>query len=658
MFGILQVKGGCGGFQNLFPIFVGVFQLHQYNLVYPRFRQLGLRRRVPAVSMATPIEHTVEKGEKRSFSALFEHIQFCERSMKRSALKYPWQLGFLADQDQSTFPKGPLGMAPVLPAAVSSSDVAEAVHEELASAFDDHCRRLYCKLPQVEWDVHLDSQRSAALAKWHKIVLADPMSFDVCRMHFQSLKTGLQGGKLQDDLRNVFSSKSTSTLHGRAGPMMRFLHFCADKQVKAFPITEEVVYAFMQHVEQSAAPTFLRSFLSSLGFALHVVGLIGAKRVLDSRRIKGLADKCYLQKKKTRSRLPLTVEELTTLEEIVLGQRGRGLPDRHAAGCFLFMVYARTRFSDMLNVGRLEFEAGDDETRYIEAQVARSKTSFSVDRKVRLLPMTAAMHGVTTESWGKAWKTVLEKTGIAVTHGKPLLPGRTPDGWHTLPLTAEAATSWLRSMLQSGDHFQEDRIKSVGTHSCKSTILSWMAKWGSSPDLRRLMGYHVADKMSTMLIYGKDNTSAGLREIDVILEAIRQGEFLPDAKRSEMFPHAEDAAKLLEGQDQSGFEGYCSGSSSEDSADEDQPDHLAHEKAENAVLGKWDAGVDVSKLPDQAVYFRHPLSRTIHVQEDESGIRFTCGRDISKSYISLESRPQSLLPICKQCFARFRKAHV
>ena len=94
------------------------------------------------------------------------------------------------------------------------------------------------------------------------------------------------------------------------------------------------------------------------------------------------------------------------------------------------------------------------------------------------------------------------------------------------------------------------------------------------------MGYHVADKMSTMLIYGKDNTSAGLREIDVILEAIRQGEFLPDAKRSEMFPNADDAAKLLESQDQSGFDGYCSGSSSEDSADEDQPDHLAHETAE------------------------------------------------------------------------------
>ena len=88
----------------------------------------------------------MEKGEKRSFHALFEHIQFCERSMKRSALKYPWQLGFMADSDQSAFPKGPLGMSPVLPAAVSSSDHAEPADEKLASAFDDHCRRLYCKL--------------------------------------------------------------------------------------------------------------------------------------------------------------------------------------------------------------------------------------------------------------------------------------------------------------------------------------------------------------------------------------------------------------------------------------------------------------------------------------------------------------------------------
>ena len=110
--------------------------------------------------MANTNEHKVEKGEKRSSFALFEHLQFCERSMKRSALRYPWQLGFMADHDRL-----PLGMSPVLPASVANADCTDAVQLEQSSVFDAHCRKRYCKLPQVEWDVHLDSPRNAALAK-------------------------------------------------------------------------------------------------------------------------------------------------------------------------------------------------------------------------------------------------------------------------------------------------------------------------------------------------------------------------------------------------------------------------------------------------------------------------------------------------------------
>ena len=389
-----------------------------------------------------------------------------------------------------------------------------------------------------------------------------------------------------------------------------------------------------------------------------MVGLLGAKQIVESKRIKGLSDKCYLRKRKTRSRQPLRVDELATLEEIVMGWKPRAMPDRHAAGCFLFMVYARARFSDMLNVGKLDFEFDEqqpDGKGFIEAQVARSKTSFSMDRKVRLLPMMATMNGVQSDSWGKAWKLVISQAGIQVSHGKPLLPGRTPDGWHTLPLTAEAATSWLRNLLQAGDFWQEARLPVIGTHSCKATCLSWLAKWGSTPDLRRLMGYHVADKMSTMLIYGKDNTSAGLRELDRIISAIKAVDFVPDEKRAAMFPNEEEKPKAPHMQDERAFDGQCSDSSSEDSADEDQPDHSALEAAESAVLEKWDGAVDTDKLPGIAIYFRHPLSRTIHMQQDEAGLKFACGRDITKIYLALPSRPQTLLPICKQCFSRFRK---
>eukprot|EP00435_Cladocopium_sp_Y103_P016389 s1035_g4.t1 len=408
---------------------------------------------------------------------------------------------------------------------------------------------------------------------------------------------------------------------------MRYVYYCDNMQLKAFPVNEEVVYAFMLSEEQQAAPTFFKSFLSSLAFSWHVIGLNGADFVVQSKRVKGLADKCYLLKKKTRSRLPLTVSELTTLEEIVLGHRGRALPDRHAAGCFLFMTYARARYSDMMNVGLLQFEdaEGDNRKGYIEAQVARSKTSFSVDRKVRLLPMTATMYGVVHESWGLAWKEVVQQAGITVAQGKPLLPGRTPDGWHSLPLTAEAATNWLRNMLQSGEFFDEFSNVRHPCVSCKATTLSWMAKWGTLVDTRRLMGYHIADRMSTMLIYGRDNTSSGLRELDEILKAIMAGDFVPDASRAGMFPHARDDKERLEKQDQDAFDGHFSDSSSEDSADEDEPNHESHEQAENAVFGRWDGLVDVDKLPSGAVYFRHPLSRTIHMVEDEAGSRLKNG---------------------------------
>lgn len=394
-----------------------------------------------------------------------------------------------------------------------------------------------------------------------------------------------------------------------------------------------------------------------MAFAHHVVGLESSRSVFESSRVRGLATKCFSNKCKTEARFPFTASEILTLEDIVIGNSGRSIVDRHVAGCFLYMIFARARFSDMMNVSKLSFEFAvvDNETvGYIESEVARSKTSFSVDRKVRLLPMTAAVRGLSPDPtpWGMAWKDVIEKAGITVSVGKPLLPGRTRDGWHTLPLTAEAGGAWLRTLLQSSEHFDVDRLHRVGTYSCKSTCLSWLSKYGADADTRRLMGYHVADKMSTMLIYGKDNTSAGLRLLDEIIMKIRLEEFLPDAPRAGMFPKTPSTQQVdvPAVADMPPVE-----SSSEDSADESEPDHEAHERAQEHVLGRFDSGINVAALLTDSVYFRHTMSRMIHVMEDESGERFGCGRRIEKGYTKLASRPVTLLPICKQCFHKYRK---
>ena len=409
--------------------------------------------------------------------------------------------------------------------------------------------------------------------------------------------------------------------------MIRYVFYCKSSQQEAFSLVESVVYSYMLHEESKPgiAPTYLRSFVSSLAFCHSVMGLVGAKSIVESKRITGLAYKMYLTKRKTASRSPFKISEVRILESVLAGAHNRSWADRHAAGCFLFMIYARARFSDMMNVSSLSLEAHEiagERFGYVEAEVTRSKTSYSLERRVRLLPMSATIKGISSFFWADEWVVVMEKAGIKVGPGKPLLPGRTPDGWHTLPLAAEAGTHWLRTLLLLDPSFEKERWPQLGTHSAKSTCLSWMSKWGTSPEVRRLMGYHVGDKCSTMMIYGKDNTSAGLRELDMIIAAIRDEEFRPDFPRACMFRKGlfSAAGGMNLGED-AGRKDDClsdDDSSSVDSADEDKPDHAELEADQMCdkqhVHEPWGQKPDGSCATWEETAYPWPLARAIAAQ--------------------------------------------
>ena len=73
-------------------------------------------------------------------------------------------------------------------------------------------------------------------------------------------------------------------------------------------------------------------------------------------------------------------------------------------------------------------------------------------------------------------------------------------------------------------------------------------------------------------------------------------------------------------------------SSSVDSADEDRPDHVELEAAEEAVIGRWDGGIDVERLPADASFSSRNISRIIHLDDCGTAGRFGCGREASLSY--------------------------
>ena len=82
---------------------------------------------------------------------------------------------------------------------------------------------------------------------------------------------------------------------------------------------------------------------------------------------------------------------------------------------------------------------------------------------------------------------------------RPLIAG----GFDTVPLDPSLGALWMREILKEGcpldlGDFDWD---SVATHSCKATVLSWMAKSAAPENLQAIAGYHMRGANKSALEY-------------------------------------------------------------------------------------------------------------------------------------------------------------
>ena len=578
-----------------------------------------------------------------------QHTRHAMFASTRSSLVLPWE------RSSILFPPNVFGKVPLIkgpaPLAPDAAVVRDAERTKGLRAFDE-CG-LSFKRRKVEdnsrnWSDALSESRKLALLKWMRIVQREPMAFSFCRQFAISSEAGLAGNSLDKSLKDLLSTKATATLNTRSGPVMRYIRFCDQFGIRPFPYTEASLYAFLEVVGESASPSFGRSFLCSVAFCIHVIGMPTSVCVM-SQRVSGLAAKYFMNKRKLRQKPPLLTEHVMFLEEIVLGLRNKGAVDRVAAGFFCFLVYARARFSDGQASGNLTLDiaSGDSPVGYIQADITRSKSSMSLERKTRFLPIVAPIRGLHKQPWATAWWDAIAESGLPIGAGKPLLPSPGFEtGWGQVPLTAEAAASWLRALLV-GCGVDRAVVMEYGTHSCKATALSWCSKAGLDRTTRATLGYHQKGRNGTELIYGRDNIAAPLRELERVIRAIRTGRFDPDDTRSGRWkPDRSERPSSVPGERV--YEVLTS--SSEDSADEDMPEHEEIEVAADHVVGMLRENAANLEAEELWILFRHGLSRVLHRVQDESGDRFKCGREVSRAYDRLDKVPLVLQPQCKQCF--------
>ena len=492
------------------------------------------------------------------------------------------------------------------------------------------------------WQEQLNYERRCAYRKWISIVAANPMAFEVARLQILSGPMEFAKGGLAESISDALGNKSSSTLHARAGPLIRYIKFCSDRGVPAFPLEEHRIYDFVKSLDE-AAPSFPRSFMLSVSFATHVLGMLGGSSVCSSKRIDGAVRVHFEKRSKVRQRPPLTVEQVRTLEQTVKNSK-KSMYDRIMAGYFLMLVFGRLRFSDGQRITGMRLEVvhvNGKPIGFLECAAERTKTSITLERKVRFLPIAVPVQCITEPPWLPVWNELRLHQGLMASErpvvGFPVMPSpAVGGGWSQAQLNVTPAGEWLRNLLKHTATVGNIR---VATHSCKATLLAWCARAGVPHDARKLLGYHSSSSDQSMLVYSRDAMSQPLRLLIEVIDNVANGTFDPDLSRSGLF--AREAAGGA-GDNDSVATSSCG------SEDEDDQDLFEEERAIEQVASDWQpasSGDDGS-----VVYVRHVSSRCIHRLMDEGGTHLSCGRAMSARYEVQGSKPNFFHPLCGTCF--------
>jgi hypothetical protein len=380
-----------------------------------------------------------------------------------------------------------------------------------------------------------------------------------------------------------------------------------------------------------------------------------------STRVAGVAADMFLKKRKLLQAVPLKVDHIKILE--IAAVSCFPLEERAIAGHLLFALYSSARWADSQRVDTLELSRGSFGRSLINAGLAKSKTSISLDQKTRLLPLMALTDGlVPGVSWGSHWMQLREEMGLSP-NGESLTPALSADGrWLMRKLTSGEAGQHLKDILVAGGASLDD-VEQYSSHSLKVTCLSWLAKYGCDFQLRQLMGHHLHSTLKSVVTYSRDALVQGHAVLSDIIEEIRAGIFNPDVSTADLVQQRTKKARreldssFVEPSVDTVFDDVYTACSIDpvisDASDVDD------DRLQSALTEAWEIWQDsnpnahpIVDLPfDHLDLFQHSLHGTLHIRRADHSLR--CGRYLSPNYAPAVVGDTVRWPVCLQCKLSF-----
>ena len=511
------------------------------------------------------------------------------------------------------------------------------------------------RIQRLQYPGDLDSKREYALTKWKTLLQQSPQHCSVGRLLLSDVLSLKDDSQLNRTMEDIFCHKSTSTLLKRGNSLSKLVLWLIATGKQVYPIEEASVYQYM-YSKAATSPSFAMNLKEALNFAHGTLGIDGAREAACSARVAGFCRKRVLDRRPVKQAQVLTVKQVTQLENAM--NLDIDDLDKCFIGHCLFCIYSRARWSDALYFKSIFVDDNEHGSGYVQCDTLVSKTSSTLSKKRRFLPLTAVKNGIESFTWVDDWLLARSKCKLPEPDGKqPNIRSVLKNGsFGKAPLNCSDASKWLRDVLiLTGSSKSE--VSNVSTHSLKATTLSWCSKAGVSEERRRLLGYHTQPGSVALLHYSRDALSGPLRALEHVMELIRNKKFFPDSSRSGYFvdiatevnpnPRPPIQAKIgdrveVDTDDQE--DGTDSSSSSDSKANSD--DELL---AKNISVCQEVTKARRTKHAGDILYM-HKRWKTIHKSHDESDYKLACGRTLSLVFQRLHEYPSFDYSQCSFCF--------
>ena len=552
-------------------------------------------------------------------------VDAATRSFGQKRMKQPWESGPLAPVFEDR-PKNPVekifGNYLVLP-KVGLWDSLEVAHgSEVTVAHpannSESVARRVRLAPLIRAD---DDARLSCLAKFRKLVLMDLSATRLGR----SLTTFAGSLDLSQDLSQIFSdvfaSKATNTLLKRSSALWKFSLWLTSQGVfSPFSQKEPIIYKYVCSLRQSmAGATAAASFIEAMHFADALLGYAQVDLKAEiSPRVKGAAHAQFMQKRKRKPAVVLTVEEIECLEAAALHHDKPHC--RLIAATLLYCFYSVARWADCMTVENLTCSEHNNFV-LLEGDCVKHKTSLSKDAKTRILPYTCVGSGLNIDPWGLAFMELRETQGMD--YGCPFLPSFSDakGAWASLPMSTAEATEWLRELVFPAAEVA--RAKTLTVHGLKATIITWcqQSRLFSREELTAL-GHHVEAATKSTLLYSREHQLTLVAKTHRMVQMVRSGALKPDNPR---VVRLYDLASDLVVEDDS------SDSDSNVSTSNSDSDAKASELMEQSgVAARWERDDPGELNHEQCWVNKHSgIIHRISVEDEE---RLLCGRLISCNF--------------------------